>query len=109
MKKLKSESEIRITKRYIDPSDTIFNVATYIYDNVDSSFFSIECELKIMSDISVNTHNYSFEVQSVNNNRITNFNVKEELSKKLGNLMNDIGYTNNICVENRIIVIMIQK
>lgn len=107
--KLKSENEIRITKRYIDSKDTIFDVATYIYENVDSSFFSIECELKYISDISVNTYNYSFEVQSVNDNRITDFNINVELSKKLSNLMNDVGYTNNICVENRIVVITIEK
>ena len=111
LKKLESEntSEIKITKRYIDETDTIFNVATYIYHNIRSSFFIIECELKYTTIISSNTHNYSFEVEIVDENRITNFNIKKTLKQKLDKIIDDVGYSNNITIENRIKKIIIQK
>ena len=45
IEKLESENknEIRITKRYIDSDDTIFDVASYITKNVKNSFFIIDC------------------------------------------------------------------
>lgn len=109
IKKLEDESEIKITKRYIDSDDTIFDVATYIYENIDCSFFIIECELKYTSDIFSKVYNYSFEVESVNDNRITNFNIKKNLKQKIGSILDDIGYTNNIQLENHIKKIVIEK
>lgn len=111
IEKLKSENEneLRITRRYIDPDDTIFDVASYIAENVDNSFFVIECELEYTSKISSDVYKYSFEVQTVNNNRITDFNMKKELEQKLGNIIDDIGYANNIRIDNKITKIMIHK
>lgn len=111
IEKLKSENEneFRITRRYIDPDDTIFDVASYIAENVDNSFFVIECELEYTSKISSDVYKYSFEVQTVNKNRITDFNMKKELEQKLGNIIDDIGYANNIRIDNKITKIMIHK
>ncbi len=109
IEKLKSENEteIRITKRYIDSDDTIFDVATYIYENINSSFFTIECELEYTSNILSKIYNYSFEVQTENNNRITNFNIRKELKEKLDKILTDIGYVNNITLKNQIKTIII--
>jgi len=111
IEKLSSESgnEIRITKRYIDPEDTIFDVATYISHNIQNSFFVIECEMKYTTDNSSDVFKYSFEVQRVNDNIITDFNMKQELKQKMKNIMTDIGYTNNIMIENQIQTITIQR
>jgi len=109
LEKLESETEIRITKRYIDADDTIFDVASYIDKNIKNSFVIIECELKYTSNNSSNVYDYSFEVQTVNENRITDFDMKKELEKKLNNILYDIGYSNNIQIENQIKKIIIQK
>jgi len=109
LEKLESETEIKITPRYIDADDTIFDVATYIHHNIKNTFFVIECEMKYTSNISSNVYNYSFEVQTVNENRITDFNMKKELKQRLDNVMNDVGYSNNIQIENKIKKIIIQK
>lgn len=111
IEKLESDGvdELRITKRYIDGDDAVFDVATYIFKNVKSSFFVIECELKYSSSISSNIYDYSFEVQTINDNRITDFNLGKQLEKKLDNIIHDIGYANVIHLENQIKRIIIQK
>ena len=136
IEKLRSgnEEEMKITKRYIDTKDTVFDVATYITENVDSSFFVIECELKYREtrwDGNINryypvaecddiflhfnhydqVYNYSFEVQTTKGNIVTGYNFKEDMKQKIlsNNILTDVGYNNNIQIENRIIKITIQK
>lgn len=113
IEKLRSgnEEEMKITKRYIDTKDTVFDVATYITENVDSSFFVIECELKYTSNVSDQVYNYSFEVQTTKGNIVTGYNFKEDMKQKIlsNNILTDVGYNNNIQIENRIIKIIIQK